>query len=242
MSRSHAIPKLAPVAPEETARTLGEIAYDRIKEKIIRCEFEPGAAITEAQLALQIGLGKAPIRRALSRLVQDGFVKSLPRKGYVVAPITLRDVHQLFEIRLLLEPAAARKAAGKIDPKRIQELERICQAGYVPGDRASESAFLEANKDFHIAVVDGAGNQKLTRILSHILEEMSRLFHLGLALRNRTDEMKHEHRELIDALVAGDGETAEKVTIAQIEAARRMVLDAILASSNFQSVEIQIGG
>ncbi|WP_342640328.1 GntR family transcriptional regulator [Rhodoligotrophos ferricapiens] len=241
MSRPSVIPKLSTVTTDEPmAKTLGEAAYDLIKEKIIRCELEPGSAITETQLAVQLGFGKAPIRRALSQLAQDGFVKSQPRKGYVVAPITLRDVHQLFELRLLLEPAAVKKAAGRIDPKRIHELEQVCKAGYLPGDRESESAFLQANKNFHIAVVDGAGNQKLTRILSHILEEMSRLFHLGLALRNRTDEMQHEHRELIDALIAGDGETAERVTIAQIEAARRMVLDAILASSNFQSVEIQI--
>lgn len=225
---------------EQPSETLGDLAYERIKEKILHCELEPGSAMTEAQLAQSLGLGKAPIRRALSRLTQDGYVKALARRGYVVAPITLRDVHQLFEVRLLLEPAAAKAAAGRIDGVRIRELETVCQAAYQPGDRASERAFLAANKEFHIAVVDGAGNQRLTRIVSQLLEEMTRLFHLGLALRDRTSEMQHEHRELIDALVSGNGDEAEKVMRDQIEAARIMVLDGILSSATFQALEIQI--
>jgi DNA-binding GntR family transcriptional regulator len=225
--------------PEQPAETLGDMAYERIKEKILHCEFEPGSGLSEAQLAQLLGLGKAPIRRALSRLAQDGYVRSLPRRGYIVTPITLRDVHQLFEVRLLLEPAAARAAAGKIDAERLRSLEAICQAAYRPGDRESEKAFLAANTDFHIAIVDSAGNQRLTRIVQQLLEEMTRLFHLGLAMRDRTSEMQDEHSLLIQALASGDGNEAERVMREQIEASRRMVLDGILSSANFQALEIQ---
>lgn len=219
--------------------TLADAAYQRTKNDIIGCELPPGSSLTEAQLAARYQVGKAPIRAALSRLSQEGFVQALPRRGYIVHPVTLQDVNELFDIRALLEPAAAERAAGRIDEAVLRELDAVCKAGYLPGDRASEAAFLSANRSFHLAVAEASGNGKLTKMLSHVLDEMERLFHLGLSLRNRTHEMSHEHRSLIEALAKGDGRQAAALTLEQIEAARRMVLDAILSSPSIQQISIR---
>src|SRR5262245_53345201 len=94
---------------------LGDQAYDRIKEDIVVCRLRPGAEVTEAGLAQHYELGLAPIRAALSRLSQEGLVNVIPRRGYVITPITIQTVKEVFDLRLLLEPAAARAAAGRVN-------------------------------------------------------------------------------------------------------------------------------
>lgn len=220
---------------------LSDLAYEKIKRDIIRCALAPGEEVTEAKLALRLGLGKAPVRAALARLSQEGFVRPLPRRGYLVPPVTLRDVQDIFQFRMLLEPAAARMAAGQVEGDRLRQLDAVCRAGYVPGDRESEAEFLRANRDFHVSIAASSGNSRLAGTLAGLLDEMERLLHLGLALRNRTEEMQHEHKALVDALIRGDGEAAAGIAAEQVEAARRMVMDAILSSPLALEVSIRQG-
>jgi DNA-binding GntR family transcriptional regulator len=186
--------------------------------------------VTERQLGARYGIGKAPLREALVRLGHEGLVQSIPRSGYRVTPVTIQDVQDIFALRLLLEPAAARLAAGRIDEALLAQLNEPCLAGYTPGDRASESAFLRANREFHVAIANASGNRRLARVLEQLLEGTERLFHMGLAVRDRTEEMRHEHEVLMNALRAGDGETAARATVDQVNATRKMVMDGILAA------------
>ncbi len=168
-------------------------------------------------------------------------MSAVPRRGYIVAPITLQSVRELFDLRLLLEPAAAALAAGNVDAAHLRALDAICAAGYVPGDKSSERKFLSANKALHLAVASASGNQRLAQALALILEEMNRFFHFGLALRDRSDEMEHEHSALVEALIAGDRELARATAVDQIEAARRMVVEALLSSAALDQAEITLG-
>lgn len=224
----------------KTIPLLTDRAYERIRHDIISCAIAPGTEISEAQLCAQYKLGKAPVRMALNRLAHDGLVRAIPRRGYMVAPVTVRDIHDVFELRLMLEPAAARMAAGKVDAHRLQALDETCRAGYQPGDLKSTSRFLEANKAFHVAIAQGTGNVRLAGAIEHLLDEMTRLLHLGLGLRNRSQEMQHEHRSLVKALSRGDGDTAERICREQIEAARNMVLSAILTSSSVMNLALAV--
>jgi DNA-binding GntR family transcriptional regulator len=222
---------------------LKRLAYDWIKRDIVRCFLEPGREISEAQLAARYKLGKAPIRMALARLEHEGLTRAIPRRGYLIAPISIKDVADTFEVRMLLEPATARLAAGRVDADHLRRLDALCRAGYRPGNRASESRFLRANREFHVTIARGSGNERLGQALSSLLDEMERLFHLGLSLRNRTEEMRHEHKALVDALAAGDGSAAERIAAEQIEAARKMVMDAIFSSPGILKVNIgSLGG
>ena len=222
----------------KTIPLLTDRAYERIRHDIILCAIAPGAEISEAQLCTQYKLGKAPVRMALNRLAHDGLVRAIPRRGYMVAPVTVRDIHDVFELRLMLEPVAARMAAGKVDAQHLQALDEVCRAGYQPGDQKSTSRFLDANKAFHVAIAQATGNARLAGAIEQLLDEMTRLLHLGLGLRNRSQEMQQEHRALVKALSRGDGGTAERICREQIEAARSMVLSAILTSSSVMNLAL----
>lgn len=215
-------------------------AYARLKRRIITCEIEPGLRITEAQLVDDMGIGKTPVREALARLAQEGLVRSIPHHGYEVSPITLRDVQELFGLRLIVEPAAVQLAAGHVDAAHLRRLDELCQAGYALGDHESASRFLRANHEFHATVAQASGNQRLVDVVVRVLDESERLFQFGLMLHNRTDEMAHEHRALVDALVACDGEAARRIAVEQIVAAERMVVNALLSSPAVLSVRVGV--
>lgn len=224
---------VAPAIPLLTDR-----AYERIKHDIMTCAIAPGAEVSEPQLCTHYRLGKAPVRMALIRLAHDGLLRAIPRRGYMVTAITLKDIHDVFELRLMLEPQAAHMAAGKVDVQRLRVLDEACRPGYQSDDIKSITRFLEANKAFHVAIAQATGNGRLAIMVSQLLDQMTRLLHLSLGLRNRSQEMQHEHRALVKALARGDSETAERISREQIEAARGMVLSAIMTSNTVMNLAI----
>ena len=167
----------------KTIPLLTERAYERIRHDIITCAIVPGAEISEAQLCAQHGFGKAPVRVALTKLSHDGLVRAIPRRGYMVTPITLKDIHDIFELRAMLEPQAARMAAGKVNMQRLRAIEEVCRSGYERGETRSTGRYLEATKAFHVTIAQATGNARLAGAIEHLLDEMTRLLHLGFSLR-----------------------------------------------------------
>ena len=95
------------VDPGATAKTQqGAIAFEMLRADIVSCRIAPGSSVSEAELAARYRLGKAAIRRALVRLSERGWVQALPRRGYLVKPITLRDIGEIFALRRMIEPVA----------------------------------------------------------------------------------------------------------------------------------------
>jgi DNA-binding GntR family transcriptional regulator len=221
---------------------LTERAYERLHRDIISCAIAPGTEISETQLCAHYKMGKAAVRVALTKLSHEGLVRAIPRRGYMVMPVTLKDIHDIFELRLMLEPAAARMAAGKVNTQRLKALDEACHAGYQPGDAKSTTRFLEANKAFHVTIAQATGNARLASAIEHLLDEMTRLLHLGLGLRKGPQETQHEHKGLVKALARGDGESAERICREQIEASRNMVLSAILTSRAVMNLAITADG
>jgi|SRR5579864_2449158 DNA-binding GntR family transcriptional regulator len=230
--------KATPSPGRASSSSQGEVAYAALRRRIIQCELEPGERITEAQLATETGIGKTPVREALTRLVQEGLVRSIPGHGYEVTPITLGDVQDLFNFRLIVEPAAAQLAAGHVSARDLRRLDELCAAHFSTLDKESESQYLEANYQFHTTIAEASGNRRLAEAVRRALEESERLLHLSNVLKNRSDEVSHEHKDLVDALIAGDGETARKLTLAHITASQRLVLDALLTSPSLLAINI----
>jgi DNA-binding GntR family transcriptional regulator len=108
--------------------SLAEAGYNSLRNSILSCDILPGTTVTEATVMERLKVSRSTCRLALVRLMQEGFVRSLPRQGYLVVPITLSDVEELFALRLLLEPAAARLAAGRVDAERLLDLENKREA------------------------------------------------------------------------------------------------------------------
>jgi DNA-binding GntR family transcriptional regulator len=220
------------------AARLSDRAYERIKRDIITCALEPGQNFTEEQLADQYGVGRAAVRAAVKRLYQEQLVQVGPAKRYAIAPITLKHAQDVYQMRLLLEPAAARMAAGTLSAEQIAELKQLGTAQYRPGDRQSAEDFLRSNSKFHVEVARASGNEIMVEMVASLLDRAERLNHLSHMLGDRNEEAFHEHHELLDALVRGDCDCAERVMYEQIESARTFVMSALTASPVIQSMNV----
>jgi DNA-binding GntR family transcriptional regulator len=160
-----------------------------LRDAILTCSLEPGAVLNERELAEQLGVSKTPVREALSLLNHEGLVQILPRQAYVVTPITVRDVHESFDLRVILECAAAELAAARITDAELTELAAVV-AG--EADAAAVAETLERNVDFHSLIARASGNERLTALIGKLLGEMPRLISVGY--------VRGEHEHVMNAL------------------------------------------
>lgn len=213
---------------EKQVGSLAEQAYFRLRHEILTCILSPGQMVSERELAGQYEMSKTPIREALSQVCHDGLMQRLPGRGYMVAAITIKDVRDLFDLRLILEVAAAERAARRPSPVQIAVLKEMSLISYCLDDPESHILFLKANRKFHLTLSEAAANRRLTGMLEGLMIEMDRLFHLGLRLRDSSEEMKREHQEVVAALEAEDVERVRNAITSQIVTSRDRILEAIL--------------
>lgn len=204
-------------------------AYDQIKRRILTCELAPGVELREIPLAQSTGFGRSPVREALRRLVQEGFVEVRPRQGYRVSVVTLNTVHEVFELRLMLEPPAVELAARRAPKKVLLGLGELAHARYRHADADSYERFIVDNREFHVGIAEATGNHRLARVLRTLLEEMQRLFYLSLGMDDTAREQMREHHALYDALLEGDASRARAIAVEQIEESRQRVVQALVA-------------
>lgn len=215
-----------------------EAAYAWIKRDIISCALPPGQQVTEEYLAERFGTGRGAVRAALKRLYQEHLVQTTSRQRYVIPPITLREARELFDIRRLLEPVAARRAAGVIEPPIIARLRELCKSQYDVGDQRSAIDFLTANTEFHLTVARASGSLVLADLIANLLDRVERFNHVSHALMDRNVVAHDEHVALVDALEACDGDGAERVMAAQIDSSWRFVLEALTRSPSIQTASV----
>ncbi len=212
------------------AQNLNDTAYATIKDDIISCALQPGEEVSEGSLVARYGMSKAPIRSAMMRLRQEGLIVSRGRQGNAVSPVTLRDIQEIFQLRLVLDVTAVRLAAGRVDAVRLRALNEAAHTTYPEGDRAGRAAYLRANREFHRYVAECTGNQRLVTLVVGLMEQHERIVHLGLAMQRREHEFHHFHDDLVDALIEGDGERAAELTEKALRGSQRKVLEALTDS------------
>lgn len=211
-------------------RLLADEAFEAIKQDIILCRLAPGEEVSEAKLANAYSCGKAGIRKALTRLIQEGMVTAEGRRGHVIAPLSLADIKDVFRLREQIEPFAARLAAGRIDESAMRTLDEACRSGYTHGDRTSEIAFLDANRRFHLAIAEAAGSPRLYRWMEQLHNEATRILYLSLRLGGAGADWSHGHESLLEALVRPSPDDAERIARQLLENSEEDVLSAALNS------------
>ncbi|WP_052436315.1 GntR family transcriptional regulator [Georgenia sp. SUBG003] len=206
-------------------------AYERLKELVVTNRLPPGAELREVSLAEQIGLGRTPIRQALQRLVHEGFVEVRPRVGYRVRQLTLGSVRDLFEMRLILEPAAVQLAIERGSADDLRNLGALARTTYTPGDQRSYEKFLIDNRELHVRIAQVSGNERLAGSLRNLLEEMQRLYFVSFGSQAAVGEQLHEHHDLFDAMIERDVGRARGIVVDQIESSREKVMAALVDSA-----------
>ncbi len=221
---------------ERKKPNLTDKAYALIRQDIVTCGLRPGASMTEQQFRDRYRLTVAITRAALSRLVHDGLVVAEPRRGYVVAPLTLRDVIEVFDARIAIEAAAIRMAIDALTPESIAAMEAAAKVLSGPG--AGASAFVPVNRTFHLSIAQATGNRRMVKILERLIDESERVLHLGLVKFDNAIRYRDDHLGLVELIRARREEEAAQQMCAHIDDGKQMVLMAIRSSSQFMSLDV----
>lgn len=217
---------------------LSSQAYRFIKDDIVSCSLAPGQFIAQMDLADHYQVGLTPVREALRQLAQEGFVQPIPRMGYIVSTITERDVQEIYEMRIILETSSVRLAASRGTEVEIRSLLEAADFSYVFKELGSYSQFLAQNKAFHEKIAMLAKNRRLVQQISRTMDELTRVFHLGLDIRDSAEEMRNDHLSLAQALLARDANLAERMVRSEILLSRERVMEALhTLSDNRASTE-----
>ena len=186
--------------------------YENLKRRIIGVELVPGSPIIESEFAEELSVSKTPIREALRQLERDGLVVNVPSRGSMISHITSREIHDVFQIREIVEAGAAKRAAQGGAQKEIAEL-RARNDGLLENLASIEEYVHEwgAWEDIHAAVVRSLGNVGLEQVYQGLLDRILRIrnYYGKQLTRRRYHDIILEHNEIADAVLRGDGEAAE---------------------------------
>lgn len=192
-------------------------AYELLRRRLIMLDIEPGEAINELALTTEFDLGRTPIREALKRLENDHLVVSYPRRGTFATNIDIKDLAMISEIRIVLEPLAARKAAavrgGSLRPRYEEVLREMESLDAINDPRA----MLEFDLEIHRLVYHSADNHHLADTLTRLDDLATRIWGL---VRNQIPDISshvHEHTELLRAILDGDEDRAAELASEHVQ-------------------------
>ncbi len=206
------------------ARTaLFEEVAERLRSRIFAHDLPPGSWIDEQALAAEYGISRTPLREALKVLASEGLVTLRPGRGCQVTEIGEKDLDELFPILALLEGRCAFEATARAsEPDRIairtlhEKLETLAREGNISG-------FFEANQQFHQLVQEIAGNRWLTQLIQDARKVVKLTRFHSLFVEGRLQESLQEHRELVDAILKGNPERAQRVMEHHLLQGRRAI-------------------
>ena len=233
--------KALPLPPSR--QTLSDSVYDAVMELVMDQHIEAGARVNIDLVARQLNVSPTPVREALARLEMDGLVVKEPLRGYSVTPmLDTKNLNDLYDVRRLLEPFAARRAAERRDENVLRVLDRELTEMRRLVDTSSESdegtyhgysAFALQDARFHEAIAGTSGNgllsDTLRRLRSHL--RLYRLYHQYYT-RAIGGATVVEHERIVDAIRAGDAGGAEAAMLDHIDRSRERSERARLRSGN----------
>ncbi|MFL5902553.1 MAG: GntR family transcriptional regulator [Solirubrobacteraceae bacterium] len=186
------------------------------------------------------GFSKAAVRAGLARLRAEGLVVAEPRRGHVIAPVTMRDVLEIYDLRLLLEPPGTEAAAGRIERDELARLQALAEPAVDFDQAESLRRFLAANRTIHLAIAEAAGNRRTARILERLLDdsERARLVALRAGAGGRGVRAREELQLVLAALEKGDGPRAAQLMADAIRTFR----DELVQSLQRAALDVPLSG
>jgi DNA-binding GntR family transcriptional regulator len=190
---------------------LRETAHEAIRDAIVRGDISPGASVSYADLAERLGLSRAPVRDALTRLADEGLVETKPQSYTRVTPLVLRDVRDAAEVVRAMHELAARTAVPELAPEHVEAM-RGANRRFEAATRAGEvDVAMRADDELHDVLVRACGNHAVAATIQRYTPLIRRLEwrQFSQASARRSVDL---HNQLIDACAAGDAEEATQVT------------------------------
>ena len=214
--------KLSPVV-FNSYQPLREIVCEVLRDAIRGGILKPGEWLKENDLADELLVSRTPVREAIRKLEQEGYVVTVPRRGAYVASVSIRDINEIFEIRAALEALACELAAERITEEEQERLERLLVAIGRAIEEHDMERIVRTDIEFHELLYQAARNERLLVIIGNLREQLTRFRTISMSHPGRLKATLEEHR----AIGSGDARHARKVGAKHMENSEQTLLYAI---------------
>ena len=224
--------------------SLNEAAYQRLRSDILACRLAPGQRLTEKQLAADLGFSSAPLRDALTRLDHEWLIRTVPRKGYQVAPLTPKSIDDLFVVWQIVGPEIIRLGIRRASAEQIataraafDELDRLAQE-----DEGGSSAVRDievVNATFGI-LAEATGNTYLINLFERLMGDMSRIRALLLTSERPAAPAEPDEHWVRHILAESDADEAAVLARQYIEGVHQNVLQAVVRWPSVMTSEVSV--
>lgn len=208
-------------------KSLKQQAYDEIKRKIICCEYAPGTLLNEELLRSELYVSRTPIRDALGRLEQEGLITIRPKKGIVVADMSIYDINMVFEVRMMCEPYALLNYGAQLSYEQLTHFYGVLTDLAAITD---EHDYFLADDAFHAAVIHTMGNRYLAQSYEWIHDQSLRFRVLtGQANAPRLEDTVKEHTKILTAALKQDWKKAAAAMEEHLLASKEATFDLLFS-------------
>jgi len=182
---------------------LKDIAYDKIKQKILNEDYIPGKFLSERTLIEDLDMSKTPIKNALIRLETEGFLTVSSKQGIFINELSVDKINDMYNLRIALETFNCKSLAERITSQQLEELNQILEITKKVTDELDINSFATYDHEFHLAISNMAGNMEITEILINRQDHLRRITLKHLRKDpNRVKIFYREHLEIFEALKA----------------------------------------
>lgn len=208
-------------------KPLRDVVFENLRDAIITQVLKPGERLMEIQLADEMGVSRTPVREAIRKLELEGLVVMVPRKGAYVAGVSMKDIHEVYEVRSALEMLAVTLAAERITDEELNALEQQVlreSEEEAKKDGSDLDNIIYIDSSFHDIIYQAARNQRLVQFVNILQEQLQRFRAASLARPGRSKTALEEHKQIVEALSERNGELASKLAQEHIENAENAMI------------------
>jgi len=203
--------------------TYSQKAYSYLKKTIIGNQYKPGEPISESVICNQLGMSRTPVREAILKLEKENLVQIYPKRGTFIKAVSPQKLQELFEIREIIEPEAARRVAHIISKSELFEIER--QLTEIKNtEPLDETKAVTVGRRLHDLILKGLGNNTLIEFLQHLKVEIDRGCYEASGTQGNVLKFLNQHFEIIAALEEENGEKAKRLMTKHLKDARKALL------------------
>jgi DNA-binding GntR family transcriptional regulator len=216
------------VPQRQDDESFADFAYRILCDELIVLDIKPGEPLNDEVISRRLGVGRTPIREAMKRLESDHLVVAYPRRGTFAAGVDIKDLAEISEIRHLLEPAAAARAARMASPKLRQELRDFAREveQLLPGMQ-SQQDLMRLDMRVHRTIYRATGSRHLQDVLIRYDNLATRIWSLVLEKLPPVSEHIAQHIELLECIAAGDSEAAARLTAQHVTDFEKLIRAAL---------------
>jgi DNA-binding GntR family transcriptional regulator len=208
------------LAPLSRALNLRESVTEKLRTAIVTGELQEGAVVSAPALGATLGVSATPVREAMMDLAREGLVETVKNKGFRITSVTDKELDDITEIRLLIEPPTVARLAGAVPEEGYAELRRLADECMAAAKGEDLNGYLVKDREFHAAILAYSTNRQLAELATS-LRRRTRMYGLQTLVReNKLADSAQEHHTLLELMHAGDAEGSRALMDRHISHAR----------------------